>query len=224
MRKVLLILTAFILLVLGAPPQSALAEKEGRKVEDCIDVVKAVKAMPEEGIPQALLNNAHAIAIIPGVIKVGFVIGGRYGTGIITVRSEKGEWSDPVFVKIAGGSFGWQIGAQSTDLILVFKSKASVEGILRGKFTLGADASVAAGPVGRSAGGATDVMLKSEIYSYSRSRGLFAGLALDGAALTVDEEANASFYGKPDLAAKDIVAGKAGTRPQGVKELLDLLK
>ncbi|GFO69581.1 hypothetical protein GMLC_31600 [Geomonas limicola] len=224
MNKAILSLAAFLFLLLGALPQPALAEKEGQKVEECIDVVKAVKAMPEEGIPQALLNNAHAIAIIPGVIKVGFVIGGRYGTGILTVRNEKGEWSDPVFVKIAGGSLGWQIGAQSTDLILVFKSKASVNGILRGKFTLGADASVAAGPVGRSASGATDVMLKSEIFSYSRSRGLFAGLALDGAGITIDDDANASFYGKPDLAAKDIISGNLANRPPLVQELLRQLK
>lgn len=224
MKKAILVFTGFMLLALGALPQPALAEKEGRKVEDAIDVVKAVKAMPEEGIPQALLNNAHGIAVIPGVIKVGFVIGGRYGTGILTVRNDKGEWSDPVFVKIAGGSLGWQIGAQSTDLILVFKSKASVDGILRGKFTLGADASVAAGPVGRSAEGATDVMLKSEIFSYSRSRGLFAGLALDGAALTIDDDANASYYGKPDLAAQDIISGKVANRPPAVQELLKLLK
>ncbi|GFO60597.1 hypothetical protein GMST_29220 [Geomonas silvestris] len=224
MKKAILVFTGFMLLVLGALPQPALAEKEGRKVEDAIDVVKAVKAMPEEGIPQALLNNAHGIAVIPGVIKVGFVIGGRYGTGILTVRNDKGEWSDPVFVKIAGGSLGWQIGAQSTDLILVFKSKASVDGILKGKFTLGADASVAAGPVGRSAEGATDVMLKSEIFSYSRSRGLFAGLALDGAALTIDDDANASYYSKPDLAAQDIISGKVANRPPAVQELLKLLK
>lgn len=224
MKKTALFIATFMFLVLGALPETVLAEKEGRKVEDAIDVVKAVKAMPEEGIPQALLNNAHAIAIIPGVIKVGFVIGGRYGTGIITVRNDKGEWSDPVFVKIAGGSFGWQIGAQSTDLILVFKSRTSVEGILKGKFTLGADASVAAGPVGRSAAGATDLTLKSEIFSYSRSRGLFAGIALDGAAITIDDDANASFYGKPDLSAKEILSGKAGNRPQTVQELLGLLK
>jgi lipid-binding SYLF domain-containing protein len=224
MKKVSFLLAAVALLAFGVAPGLALADKEGRKIEDCVEVVKAVKAMPEEGIPQALLKNAQGIMVIPGVIKVGFVIGGRYGTGILTVRDERGEWSDPVFVKIAGGSLGWQVGAQSTDLILVFKSKASVEGILRGRFTLGADASVAAGPVGRSAAGATDITLKSEIYSYSRSRGLFAGISLDGAGLTVDSEANASFYGKQDLDPKDILAGKGIQRTPGVKELLELLK
>jgi len=224
MKRRVFIVAAAGFLLFAASPYPVFADNETRKIADCVDVVKAVKAMPEEGIPQALLNNAHGIMIVPGVIKVGFVIGGRYGTGILTVRDEKGAWTDPVFVKIAGGSLGWQIGAQSTDLILVFKSKASVDGILKGKFTLGADASVAAGPVGRSAAGATDVTLKSEIYSYSRSRGLFAGISLDGAALTIDDDADASFYGKSDLNPKDIVAGKAGKRTQEVKELLELLK
>jgi len=186
MKRINFVVAAFTALLFSMSLTPAFADTESRKIEDCVEVVKAIKAIPEEGIPPVLLKDAQGIMIIPGVIKVGFVIGGRYGSGILTVRDEKGNWTDPVFVKIAGGSLGWQIGAESTDLILVFKTKRSVEGIFKGKFTLGANASVAAGPVGRSASGATDVTLKTEIYSYSRSRGLFAGISLDGAALMID--------------------------------------
>ena len=222
MKRINFMVAAITALLLCMSIAPAFADTESRKIEDCVEVVKAIKAIPEEGIPPVLLQDAQGIMIIPGVIKVGFVVGGRYGTGILTVRDEKGNWSDPVFVKIAGGSLGWQIGAESTDLILVFKTKRSVEGIFKGKFTLGANASVAAGPVGRSASGATDVTLKTEIYSYSRSRGLFAGISLDGAALMIDHDANASFYGK-FLDPKDIVAGAAGKRTPAVTELMQLL-
>jgi len=217
----LAVMTAF---VLGMSATSAVAAKGDGKIEDCIDVVKAIKAIPEQGIPQVLMRDAHGIMIIPGVIKLGFMVGARYGTGILTVRDQSGNWSDPVFVKIAGGSFGWQVGAQSADLILVFKSKKSVDGIFRGKFTLGADASVAAGPVGRSAEGATDVTLKSEIYSYSRTRGLFAGIALDGAALMIDEDADETYYGDKGHNAKGILEGDGVKRTAAVTELLQLLK
>ncbi|MBJ6799424.1 lipid-binding SYLF domain-containing protein [Geomonas propionica] len=217
--KLLAAAVAAVLMAVSVSP--AYAGKESTKIEDCIEVVKAIKAIPEEGIPPMLLKNAQGVMIIPEVIKVGFVVGGRYGTGVLTVRDEKGNWSDPVFVKIAGGSLGWQIGAESTDLILVFKTKKSVDGVLRGKYTLGADASVAAGPVGRSAEGLTDVTLKSEILSYSRSRGLFAGVALNGAALMIDDEANGAYYGNLDPRA--IAAGEAAKRTPEIKQLLDLL-
>ena len=221
MKRMKFVTAIIAALVLAMSITPAFASKESRKIEDCIEVVKAIKAIPEEGIPPVLLKNAQAMVIIPEVIKVGFVVGGRYGTGILTVRDEKGNWSNPVFVKIAGGSLGWQIGAESTDLILVFKTRKSVDGIFRGKFTLGVDASVAAGPVGRSAEGATDLTLKSEILSYSRSRGLFAGVALNGAALMIDDDANGSYYGSLDT--KGILAGEGGKRTPEVTELLDLL-
>ena len=146
-------------------------------------------------IPEALLAEAHGVAIIPNVVKIGLVLGGQRGHGVVIIRERDGSWRAPLFVTITGGSIGWQIGAQSTDFMLVFKSQKSVEGLLKGKFTLGADAAVAAGPLGRRAGAATDVELKAEIYSYSRSRGLFAGVSLDGSALQVDDAANAAYYG-----------------------------
>lgn len=148
-------------------------------------------------IPESLLAEAHAVAIIPDVIKLGFVVGGQRGHGVVVIRQPGGSWRAPVFITITGGSVGWQIGAQATDFMLVFKSPKSVEGLLRGTFTLGADAAVAAGPVGRRLGAATDSELKAEIYSYSRSRGLFAGVSLEGSALQIDDHANAAYYGVP---------------------------
>src|SRR6185369_1002525 len=131
-------------------------------------------------------------------------------TGVLLVHGDDGRWSDPIFVSLTGGSIGWQVGATSTDVILVFKAQEAVQGLMKGKFTLGADAAVAAGPVGRSAEAATDVTLKSGILSYSRSRGLFAGVSLEGAALMIDEDANQAYYGNKDIHSADIMAGKTG--------------
>jgi lipid-binding SYLF domain-containing protein len=193
------------------------------KIEDSIDVLKATESIPEKGIPPALLKNANGIAIIPNVIKAGFILGGRYGTGILVVRDKEGGWSDPSFISITGGSIGWQIGVQAIDIVLVFKSSRSIERIMTGKFTLGADASIAAGPVGREASAATDVQLKSEIYSYSRSRGLFAGLSFAGAVMQIDDDANANFYGVKDITARDIFRGNGLKAPEAVGTLKHLL-
>ncbi len=202
---------------------AASEKKEVAKIEDSIEVLQQIEKIPEKSIPPALLNHANGIAIIPGVIKAGFVVGGRYGTGILVVRDKEGVWSDPSFISITGGSIGWQIGVESIDIILVFKSTRSVESLMKGKFTLGVNASIAAGPVGRQAEAATDVQLKSEIYSYSRSKGLFAGLALEGAALQIDDDANTAFYGEPDLRAHDILSNKVAKTPPPVDKLKKLL-
>jgi lipid-binding SYLF domain-containing protein len=194
------------------------------KVNDSIDVLKAIEAIPETGIPPALLGNANGIAIIPNVIKAGFILGGRYGTGILVVRNGEGGWSNPSFISITGGSIGWQIGVQGIDIILVFKSSRSIEHIMTGKFTLGADASIAAGPVGREASAATDVQLESEIYSYSRSRGLFAGVSFAGAALQIDHDANQNFYGVKNISASEIFRRKDLKVPEAVETLKHLLK
>ena len=167
---------------------------EDARLRDAADVLHQIGEIPENAIPPELLADAYGIAVIPGVIKAGFVVGGRWGKGVIAVRQDNG-WSNPAFVTLAGGSIGWQIGAQSTDIILVFKTRRGVENLASGKITLGADAAIAAGPVGRQASAATDAQLKAEIYSYSRSRGLFAGLALEGAVLQPDDDANAAAYG-----------------------------
>jgi SH3 domain-containing YSC84-like protein 1 len=158
-------------------------------------VLKEIMDIPAQRIPVSLLKDAEGIAIVPNVIKGGFVIGGRRGNGVVLVRDDKGSWHAPSFITLTGGSIGFQAGIQSTDVILVFKTRKSVDGLLQGKFTLGGDAAVAAGPVGREAAAATDGRLRAEIYSYSRSRGLFAGVSLDGSMLQIDAAADANYYG-----------------------------
>ena len=202
---------------------TALAEPESQKIEEATTVLEQIMAIPEGAIPPSLLGNAYGIAIIPRVIKAGFIVGGRYGTGVVLVRGPGGAWSNPSFVSITGGSLGWQIGAQSTDVILVFKNPSSIEGLMKGKFTLGADAAVAAGPVGRRVEGATDVTLQSEILSYSRSRGFFAGVSLEGSALQIDAKRNANFYGKRGITALEIFHGHTSTpaAAQALRRTLD---
>ncbi|OOZ36331.1 lipid-binding SYLF domain-containing protein [Solemya velesiana gill symbiont] len=191
-RYAIATLLAAVLLQLGIA-HGASTDQE-TKMAEVLEVLSDLQGIPEESIPLALLKNAGAVAIIPNVVKVGLVVGGRYGKGVVSVRREDGSWSDPLFLSVTGGSVGWQIGAQSTDVVLVFKSRKSVDSLVKGKFTLGADASIAAGPIGRKATAATDAQLESEIYSYSRSRGLFVGIALDGASLAVEHEDNARYY------------------------------
>jgi lipid-binding SYLF domain-containing protein len=220
--SLIIVIVSAVMFLKSAPLEAA--SKEAAKVNDAIDVLKEIMAIPEKGIPPALLNNAKGIAIIPGVIKAGFIIGGRYGSGIMVVRDKEGEWSNPSFVTITGGSIGWQIGAQSTDIILVFRSRRSINNMMKGKFTLGADASIAAGPVGRQVEAGTDVQLKAEIVSYSRSRGLFAGLSLEGAALQIDDDANAAFYDKEGIRTSDIFTNKEIKAPAVVKKLKEVLK
>jgi len=173
----------------------ASARSEEATVQAASDVLAEFLDLRIRDIPESLLQNAKGVVIIPNLIKVGFVVGGQRGKGVVMVREPDGSWRAPMFLTLTGGSLGWQAGAQSSDIVLVFKSQKSVEGLLTGKFTLGADAAVAAGPVGRRAGAATDSELKAEIYSYSRSRGLFAGISIDGSVLEIDERANATYYG-----------------------------
>ena len=194
-----------VLLTSAVPVEAG--SKETKVVRTAGEVLEEISAIPEKGIPPSLLHDAHGIAVVPGVIKVGFVVGGRHGRGVLLIRDDRGGWSNPVFVTLTGGSVGWQIGAQSTDIILVFKSGKSIDGIMNGKFTLGADAAIAAGPVGRRVEAATDAQLKAEIFSYSRSRGLFAGVSVEGAALQIDDDANADFYGKAGVRPGEILKG-----------------
>ncbi len=224
MKKV--IMAVFVLIGIAAALPGLSAAAEGRnvaKIEVAGDVLKEIVLIPEKGIPPALLRNASGIAIIPDVIKAGFILGGRYGTGVLLVRDKEGHWSNPSFVSITGGSIGWQIGVESIDIVLVFKNEKTINRILTGKFTIGADASVAAGPVGRGGQAATDIELKSEIYSYSRSRGLFAGLSLEGAALLIDEDANSNVYGKEGILARDIFEGKELKAPAAAERLRKML-
>jgi len=181
---------------LSAAPALA-ASDPAETIRNSEQVLSDLMAIPARAIPHHLLSEAQGVAVIPDVTKVGFVAGIRRGHGVIFVRDAEGEWSLPQFITLTGGSVGWQAGIQATDVVLVFKSRKGVESVMKRKFTIGADASVSAGPVGRDAAAATDAALKAEILSYSRSRGLFAGVAIDGSALEVDQRAHVAFYGSP---------------------------
>jgi lipid-binding SYLF domain-containing protein len=174
-------------------------------IADSEQVLAELIAIPGKQIPAKLLAEAQGIAIVPRVIKIGFVAGGRRGHGVVLVRDAEGAWTLPRFVRLTGGSVGWQAGVQGTDVVLVFRTRRSVENLLKGKFTIGVDAAASAGPVGRNAAAATDASLQAEILSYSRSRGLFLGASIDGSAIELDQGANAAFYGSPDVEAPQVV-------------------
>jgi len=180
------------------------------RIEEAILALKEMSELTkaEQKLPKALLNKARGMAIFPGVIKAAYGIGGQYGRGILMVKNEKGEWSNPAFASLIGGSIGWQIGVQKVDIILLFKTAKSIENLSKGKITMGADVSVVAGPVGRHAEADTDLEMEAEIYSYSKSKGLFAGVSLKGASIQIDRDANSAFYGPGDVAASDILEGK----------------
>jgi lipid-binding SYLF domain-containing protein len=213
--------SAFLLLaVIGAAalvaPRTAAANDPNVTIQDAEQVLAELVAIPARRIPKQMLAEAQAIAIIPRVIKVGFVVGVRRGQGVVMTRDAEGEWSLPQFLTLTGGSIGWQAGIQGTDVVLVFRTKTSVENLMRGKFTIGADAAAAAGPVGRNASAATDSELRAEILSYSRSRGLFVGVSLDGTVLEINHAANAAFYGAPSTQLPQII-------PQSATELRNYL-
>ncbi|TWU39939.1 hypothetical protein Q31b_32550 [Novipirellula aureliae] len=164
---------------------------------------------PLNRIPESMLSNASGVAIIPNVMKGSFIVGARYGRGLLFVREADGIWHAPVFITLTGGNIGWQVGVQSSDVVLVFKTPRSVQGVLSGKLTIGGDAAAAAGPVGRQAAIATDGNMQAEIYSYSRSRGLFAGVSIDGSVVQVDPLATAAYYQSPALGQPVVVPPSA---------------
>jgi lipid-binding SYLF domain-containing protein len=210
---------AGLVLALGTTGAWAQAREEGRLLM-ASQVLEELRSGKDQYIPDRLLERAYAIAVIPDMTKIAFFAGGRRGHGVMVVRDKDGRFTSPTFITMTGGSFGWQWGVQSTDIMLVFTTRRGVEGITGGKFTLGADASVAAGPVGRQASAATDTSFKAEVYSYSRTRGVFAGLAVDGTALTIDDKANATFYGKPGVMASDIVSGNVRSTDDSARRFL----
>jgi lipid-binding SYLF domain-containing protein len=199
------------------------AREEGRLLT-ATEVLEEVQAMPDQQLPDTLLSRAYGIAVIPDVTKVAFIFGGRHGNGVLVVRDKlNAPWSNPVLISLTGGSWGFQAGAQSSDIILVFTTKTGVEGIAGGKLTLGADASVATGPVGRQGSAATDMQFNAEIYSYARTRGLFGGIALDGSVISIDRSANASLYGKHGVTASEIFSGQAPAAPATAQRFLERL-
>lgn len=193
-----------------------------RLIEECSRVVGRAREMSGQGIMEGPRVNCQAIGIFPSTISGGFGIGGEYGQGIIMVKNDR-TWSSPAAFTLAGGSLGWQIGVEATDIILLFMDRRSVDAILSGKLKLGADASVAAGPIGRNASASTDVQLRGGILSYSISRGLFAGAKLEGAVLLQHEEANRELYGKY-LSAREILIENKAPMPKAAYRFLSVLQ
>jgi lipid-binding SYLF domain-containing protein len=203
---------AVLVLSLSLAVTAVAGPTEDQRAVDAVRVLTQIQQIPEAGIPDKLLDEARGIVVVPDSLKVGLVLGGRRGHGLLSVKNPDGTWSNPSFVKLTGGSIGFQAGVQSADIVLVFRSDRGLDSIVNGKVTLGADAGVAAGPVGRNASTATDGQLKAEIWSWSRARGLFAGIALDGAVLSIDDAANEAVYGN-DTTPRMIFEGRANGQP-----------
>lgn len=219
-------LTVILMLACVLP---VVAEDKEEKVDDRINaaanVFKEILNMPD-GIPKNLLDKADCVIIYPSVKKAAFVVGGSYGRGLITCR--KGQdfsrsWSAPAMFALEGGSFGFQIGAEATDFVLLVMNESGARSVLSSKVKLGGDASVAAGPVGRSASAETDIVMNAEILSYSRAKGVFAGVSLEGSTVRADDGANKALYGK-ELTAKEIVREKEVPAPPAATRLLTILK
>jgi len=217
MRMRVLICTAIACATLASSVRPARAQsEEASVVRDASAVFDEIMSAPDSGIPKRILDNAQAIAVFPSLMRAAFIVGGQHGHGIMSVRDPKtGVWSSPAFVTITGGSFGAQVGGQAIDLVLVILNERGLNNLLRNEFKIGGEASAAAGPVGRSAEAATDVQLRAQILSYSRSRGLFAGLAVNGSSIHADQDANQRMYGKPYTTRDVAVDGKGGS-PEAV--------
>jgi lipid-binding SYLF domain-containing protein len=213
---------AIAIILSGAGIASAQSQ-EAAVVESATNVLTEFMSMPNEGIPRSMLANAQGLVIVPAMVKVGLVAGIRHGKGIAVIRDDKGVWRPPTFVTMTGGSVGWQVGIQSTDVILVFNTRNSVTNLLRGKFTVGVDAAAAAGPIGRQASAATDARLQAEIFSYSRSRGLFAGASVDGSVLQTDTAATRQYYNAAGLRADGTASAPNAQFPPSTTRLLATL-
>src|SRR5882757_6822477 len=196
MKKVIL-LTLFVLLCTFtlAADEPAKESKATDRVQAAADVLNEIESAPDSGIPQEILGSAECVAVVPTMLKGGFIVGGKYGRGLASCRTVKG-WSAPAFFVVTGGSVGFQIGGQAVDLVMLIMNKDGMKHLLSSEFALGADASVAAGPVGRHAEGNTDWKMRAEVLTYSRARGLFAGVSLNGAQIKQDKDSTREFYGR----------------------------
>jgi len=210
-------------LIAGLATGAILAKERepDKRLQDAAGVVNEMMGMPDKGIPQSVLEKAQCIVVIPGLKKAAFIVGGQYGRGYASCR-KAGGWGAPAAVKMEGGSFGLQLGGQSTDVILLVMDQRGMDKLLSDKFTIGADAAAAAGPVGRDAKADTDIMLHAQILSYARSRGAYAGLSLEGATLRPDNEENKKLYGR-DISNKDILARGDVSAPEATRPFLQAL-
>jgi lipid-binding SYLF domain-containing protein len=203
---------AAALVLFGTVTRAQVETDETRRLREASTVFNEIMAAEDQAIPRAILGEAEGVAIFPGTVKAGFVFGGMRGRGVLSARTADG-WSAPAFLTLTGGSFGLQIGGQAVDVVLVINDRRGLEQLVRNQFKLGAEAGVAAGPVGRDAQAATDLQLRAQILSYSRSRGLFAGLTINGSTIRQDRDANERFYGKRLEMPQIVLDGAVGTPP-----------
>ena len=219
-----LLATAFaVALLAGYPSAQGIGDtSEARRLRDAAAVFGEIMGAQDRAIPEAILGKAEGIAIFPSTVKAGFVFGGMRGRGVLSARTPNG-WSAPAFFTLTGGSFGLQIGGQAADLVLVINDRRGLENLVRNQFKLGADVGVAAGPVGRDAQASTDIQLRAQILSYSRSRGLFAGVTVNGSTIRQDLDANERFYGKR-LETPQIVFEGAAQAPPSAGQWFDTLR
>jgi len=206
--------SAGLTLVLCATPLTARQSDEADRIRESAVVLTEIMEAPDKAIPRSVLDKAEALVVFPSTLKGGFIFGGHRGRGIISVRdSETRQWSAPAFLTLTGASFGAQIGGQAVDLVLVVMNRRGLENLLTNQFKIGADASVAAGPIGRDAEASTDIQLRAQILSYSRTRGIFAGVTIKGSSIRQDRDANERFYGYPHRTRDIVLDGRAKPLP-----------
>ncbi len=219
MRK---LLGVFLLMLLTIPLLADDREKDKERLQSAAQVLDDVMSAPDKGIPEEILSDAKCLAVVPSLLKGGFIVGGAYGKGVASCKTEHG-WSTPAFFRVEGGSFGLQIGGQAVDYIMVIMNDQGMQNLLASKFKLGADASVAAGPVGRHAEGATDWKMRAEVLTYSRSRGVFAGITLNGAVIRQDQDDTRAFYGRM-VPFKTLLTGQFTPTPTDAAPWADALR
>ncbi len=217
MRAQVFVLSMLMAVVgLTGPPAAAADHREIQKIHDAEGVLKMSVTAPDKGIPRSLLERAECIGVFPGLTKGAFVVGGEFGRGVFTCRQKNGAMGAPAFFTIGGGSFGWQFGGEQADLVLLIMNDNGVKRLLQDKFTLGGEASAAAGPVGRTAQAGTDAQMHAEILSWSRSRGVFLGVSLEGSVIKPNKTATARFYGRP-VTASDLLVAQTVQTPAAAK-------
>ena len=221
-RLVLLTLIVCLGSLAWAADDEAKASKASDRVQAAADVLNQIQSAPDSGIPQEILSKAECVAVVPSMLKGGFIVGGKYGRGLASCRTPKG-WSAPAFFTIAGGSFGFQIGGQAVDLVMLIMNNDGMQRLLSSKVSLGADASVAAGPVGRHAEGNTDWKMRAQVLTYSRARGVFAGVSLNGAVMNQDKDSTREFYGHM-VTFKALLTGEVEPPPAANSFLTTLAK
>jgi lipid-binding SYLF domain-containing protein len=193
-RRLIFAFAVLITLAIVTPVRAQKSDDESKRVNEALTALEEIMAAADKSVPRSVMEKAVGIAVFPSLLKGGLGVGGQHGRGILSVRDKKGGWSNPAFLTITGGSIGAQIGVQAIDLVLIINNQRGLEQLVKNQFKVGADASVAAGPVGRDASAATDIQMRAQILSYSRTRGLFAGVTLNGSTIKEDRDANERFY------------------------------